>query len=65
MESFTKDLPGKRFLFAQQKKLTNLILIIIDRNNQIVMDKTEDCIKLDPIEKIFIFWFQYPNYRWA
>ena len=40
-------------LFAQQKKLKNLILII-DRNNQIVMDKTEDCIKLDPLEKKFL-----------
>ena len=38
------------------KKLTNLILII-DRNNQIVMDKTEDCIKLDPMKKILSFGF--------
>ena len=37
-------------LFASHYKLNNLI-IIVDRNNQIVMDKTEDCIKLNPLEK--------------
>jgi transketolase len=37
-------------LFAGHHKLTNLV-IIIDRNKQIVMDKTEDCIKLNPLEK--------------
>ena len=39
-------------LFASHYKLNNLI-IIVDRNNQIVMDKTEDCIKLNPLEKKF------------
>ncbi len=37
-------------LFAANFKLKNLI-IIVDRNRQIVMDKTENCIKLDPIQK--------------
>ncbi len=37
-------------LFAGHHKLTNLI-IIIDRNKQIVMDKTENCIKIDPLRK--------------
>ena len=39
-------------LFASHYKLNNLV-IIVDRNNQIVMDKTEDCIKLNPLEKKF------------
>ena len=39
-------------LFASHYKLNNLI-IIVDRNNQIVMDKTEDCIKQKPLEKKF------------
>ena len=39
-------------LFASNFKLNNLI-IIVDRNRQIVMDKTEECIKLDPLEKKF------------
>jgi len=37
-------------LFASHHKLNNLT-IIIDRNKQIVMDKTEDCIKIDPLKK--------------
>jgi len=37
-------------LFASHHKLNNLT-IIIDRNYQIVMDKTEDCIKLNPLSK--------------
>ncbi len=39
-------------LFASHHNLNNLI-IIVDRNKQIVMDKTEDCIKLNPLEKKF------------
>ena len=37
-------------MFANNFKLNNMILII-DRNRQIVMDKTEDCIKLEPLEE--------------
>ena len=37
-------------LFANHYNLNNLI-IIIDRNSQIVMDHTEDCMKLNPLEK--------------
>ena len=40
-------------LFASHHKLNNLT-IIIDRNKQIVMDKTEDCIKIDPLRKKLI-----------
>ena len=40
-------------LFANNFKLNNLI-IIIDRNKQIVMDRTEDCIKLDTLKKKLI-----------
>ena len=36
-------------LFASHHHLVNLI-IIIDRNKQIVMDKTEECIKIDPLK---------------
>ena len=36
-------------LFASHHQLVNLT-IIIDRNKQIVMDKTEDCIKIDPLK---------------
>ena len=39
-------------LFASHYKLSNLV-IIVDRNKQIVMDKTEDCIKLNPLNKKF------------
>ena len=45
-------------LFASHYKLNNLV-IIIDRNSQIVMDHTEDCIKLNPLEeKIKSFGFK-------
>ncbi len=37
-------------LFASNYKLNNLV-IIIDRNYQIVMDRTEECMKLDPLDK--------------
>ena len=37
-------------LFASQYQLNNLI-IIVDRNRQIVMDKTEKCMRIDPLKK--------------
>lgn len=37
-------------LFASHYKLDNLI-IIIDRNKKIILGDTEDCIKLNPIDK--------------
>lgn len=44
-------------LFANNFKLNNLI-IIVDRNKQIVMDKTEDCMILDPVaDKLRSFGF--------
>ncbi len=48
-------------LFASSHKLKNLITII-DRNKQIVMDKTEDCIKIDPLKKKLIS-FGYKVYE--
>ena len=36
-------------LLASQKKLDNLI-IILDRNNKIILGDTEDCVALNPIE---------------
>ena len=39
-------------IFANNFKLNNLV-IIVDRNKQIVMDKTEDCMILDPIADKF------------
>ena len=44
--------PWEALLFTSHHNLNNLI-IIVDRNKQIVMDKTEDCIKLNPLEKKF------------
>ena len=48
-------------LFASHYKLNNLV-IIVDRNNQIVMDKTEDCIKLNPLEEKFKY-FGYKTFQ--
>lgn len=39
-------------LFAGHHYLRNLI-VIVDRNNQIVLDKTEECIKLNPLKNKF------------
>lgn len=39
-------------LFAGHHKLDNLI-VIVDRNNQIVLDTTENCLKLNPLDKKF------------
>ena len=36
-------------LLASHKKLDNLI-VILDRNNKIILGDTEDCVALDPIE---------------
>ena len=45
-------------IFANNFKLNNLV-IIVDRNKQIVMDKTEDCMILDPIvDKFKSFGFK-------
>lgn len=38
------------FLFAAHHRLNNLVAII-DRNRQITLDFTEDCIRLDPLDK--------------
>ena len=39
-------------LFVNHHKLSNL-KIILDRNNLMILGNTEDCIKLDPIDKKF------------
>lgn len=40
-------------LFAAHYELNNLILIV-DRNKQAVMDFTEDCLRLNPVEEKFL-----------
>lgn len=45
-------------MFAAHYELNNLVLII-DRNRQIVMDFTEECIRLDPLsDKLMAFGWQ-------
>lgn len=39
-------------IFANNHKLNNLVLIV-DRNKQIVMDKTEECMVLNPVQEKF------------
>jgi len=39
-------------MFASHHKLNNLC-VIVDRNNQCIMDETENCVKLEPLNEKF------------